>query len=131
MDNNRIIWVDDKFGSNYKLFNQVNALKEEGFDVVTYTSAIDFMADFDKNPSKYVCAIIDLVLPRNDSGDPFETGLSLINKVRATNQEINIIAYTGMIIEDDISNKFVKNKVKYLNKFQDDILRTVKSILKS
>lgn len=131
MDNNRIIWVDDKLEIDRQRFNEVNALKDEGFEVVTYTSAMDFMEDFNKNSSKYVCAIIDLILPSDVYDDLFETGLNLIKMVRVANQEIKIIAYTIANIDDDVRLEFVENKVIHLNKYRDNIVKTIKSIFKS
>lgn len=91
------------------------------------------MNNFEKNSTKYACAIIDLVLFDKDwQGDLYGVGQDLIKKVRSINQEIKIIAYSKMgMYDEDLELSFVEDKVIFYNRIlQKDIVSKIKNLLK-
>ena len=62
--------------------------------------------------------------------DFMNTGRNLINQVRAISQDINIIAYTHMTIDDDVQLEFEEKRVKYLyRRYPSNIVEVVKNTL--
>lgn len=131
MEKKRIIWVDDLFEGDYNLLECVEILSREGFIVDVCTTVSDFMDKFNGESKGYACAIIDLVMPDpNTRGDFMNTGRNLINQVRAISQDINIIAYTHMTIDDDVQLEFEEKRVKYLyRRYPSNIVEVVKNTL--